>query len=269
MMRERRKFRIECPDSMKGNIDTSAAHDLISPADREHLRTRYQMPDDVEFNAVLDRAGEWIERFLRSDEHKPLPPSHTQVQSRKALLGPAEKLVAAMKKSDGETQKRLYHYLADHPLKGAPVRDEGEKDFDYGHRMYRRLRRNLKVLSEAIVDSKRDDDSKGQAAPSTYLLYQLTLIWIDLTGYTISTDPKTFPQRKVLRFCDELLKAARHSSPKSDTRILTSLLSKSPKSALTAISRKLARRDPERDPRSKEKRDRSDNDTEHERRAGS
>lgn len=265
-MKKKRVSRRECPDSMRGAIDLDRAHKLFGPDEREELREVVgSFAEDRRFDELIDELGEWVERYLRSFERRKPPSFATQKRSRQRLHSPAGRLVRAMKFADDETRKRIFHFLSDYPPEPTLKREELEEDFDYGYRIYRKLRKDLKLLDLAIIDSERPDNPRGQSRPATYLFYRVARIWMSLTGskFTMSFGTHKKGQITALGFFTFALQSARKVSNSDQKKLRAAAARTSSKTfhaTLVSAHEKIYGGVPERDTRPQEKRSRSDND---------
>lgn len=265
-MKKKRKAVMDQPDSMRGEIDLNKAHRRFRLDERADIRAQVGASlQERQSDKLIDELGEWIERYFRSFERQKPPSFAVQKKSRKLLHCPTARLVDAMKSADNETRKRIFHFLSDYPPEPVLPREELEEDFDYGYRIFRRLRKDLKLLDRAIIASKRSDDVRGQARPATYLFYRVTRIWIGLTGstFTMSFGTHKKEQLTAIGFYQLALGSTRVAS-KEERNELKALMERSNDEAfhatLVAVHTKLYGGVPERDNRSEKKQSRSDND---------
>lgn len=232
MTKRERKYTFDTPSEMKGPISTAVAFARISPVDRAAIRARLQRMgnsrSNAEIDAVLDRAVEWIHRYLVSDalDKVPLPTGEDQKRSRERFEAATNRLVKAMALADRETKKRIYLFFA--KANNVEVTDE----WAWGRKEYKRLKLNVELLSQASEESRRRNGKRSQAEPHTFLVYRLAKLWTKASGQPFTTSPDGPRHQYTARdFINELLTAASHTANAEGKRMLAKLLDRTEKTS--------------------------------------
>ncbi len=225
-----RKYHFDTPSEMKGPINSTAALARISTVDRDAIQRRLQKMESSrstdEIDKAIDKAAEWIHRYLVSDAlgKVPLPTSQSQERSRERFETATSSLLKAMDSADRETKKRIYLFFA--KSNNVAVTDE----WGYGRSEYKRMRLNVELLALASKKSLRRNGKRSQARAHTFLVYRLAKIWTKATGQPFTTSPDGSRRPYTARdFINELLTAASRTATTEGIELLEKLLDRTKK----------------------------------------